>query len=739
LSAIVERNREIVRFVTGTSQDNTHQNRQPRVAAFWHVIRFAFLHQRPFLEPRAGVQNETPAVSRVESGKKMKWISRNESIAFLFCLSIGWAVPAIAQDETNGPSSSIQYFEPVVDVSSSASASTSAPRRATSSGRFNLSFRTLGRSFDVELEPNDLFVEGAKTTWIDDSGVVEMEPQPIFYRGRMRNEADSWVRMTLQGGTLEGMVWTPDETYFFEPAVNLLGASAEGTVAYRLSDTESEWTEQSCGVEGNSLRHHQHRRRAKSSRTQNALQSLRAALQATSPATALDRLQLGIVGDWQLFGRHGGASDTHMQTIVNLMDGVYQREINVKVEIMNTIVYSTSNDPFSDTTNPSTRLNEFGSYRNANDNSPGQLLYGADLAHLFTGVDLSGSTVGIAWVGSVCETITGAGVSQDYSSNMNSLVSLTAHEIGHNLAARHDSDVGCTTGFIMWPSVLTVGDLENLHFSTCSKSSIAQEVASSSCMDDFVPGTPTNTPTRTPTPSPTRTPTPRPNVAEFVSQSIPTTMQAGQQYEVSITLRNTGSNTWTPSTYGLGAQNPHDNMTWGMKRVFLQVGESIDTNQLKTFTWTVTAPPSAGNYDFQWWMLHFGVEWFGPKTPNVVVTVQGAGLPGNAAEFVSQSVPTSMQAGQQYQVSVTMRNTGSNTWTSASHVLGAQNPHDNMIWGGRIPLDGGDSIGTNQTKTFSRTVTAPSTPGSYNFQWWMLNLGVAWFGDKSTNVVVDVQ
>jgi hypothetical protein len=520
-------------------------------------------------------------------------------------------------------------------------------------------------------------------------------------------------------------------------------------------------------------------------------------------------------------------------------------------------VYSTSNDPFSDTTNPSTRLNEFGSYRNANDNSPGQLLYGADLAHLFTGVDLSGSTVGIAWVGSVCETITGAGVSQDYSSNMNSLVSLTAHEIGHNLAARHDSDVGCTTGFIMWPSVLTVGELENLHFSTCSKSSIAQEVASSSCMDDFVPGTPTNTPTRTPTPSPTRTPTPRPNVAEFVSQSIPTTMQAGQQYEVSvtmrntgsntwtpsthglgaqnphdnttwgmkrvmldggdnistgevktftwvvtaptsagnynfqwwmlnfgvewfgpktpnvvvnvqgsalpgnaaefvsqsvptsmqagqqyevsITLRNTGSNTWTPSTYGLGAQNPHDNMTWGMKRVFLQVGESIDTNQLKTFTWTVTAPPSAGNYDFQWWMLHFGVEWFGPKTPNVVVTVQGAGLPGNAAEFVSQSVPTSMQAGQQYQVSVTMRNTGSNTWTSASHVLGAQNPHDNMIWGGRIPLAGGDSIGTNQTKTFSRTVTAPSTPGSYNFQWWMLNLGVAWFGDKSTNVLVDVQ
>jgi hypothetical protein len=36
-------------------------------------------------------------------------------------------------------------------------------------------------------------------------------------------------------------------------------------------------------------------------------------------------------------------------------------------------------------------------------------------------------------------------------------------------------------------------------------------------------------------------------------------------------------------------------------------------------------------------------------------------------------------------------------------------------------------------------VTAPATPGSYNFQWRMLNLGVQWFGEQSTNVVVTVQ
>lgn len=674
----------------------------------------------------------------------MKWTSRNAVVALLSCLSVAFAGPSIARgDPLSGPPASVRHFESVTDVSSSAGSGTSAPRSAASNGRFDLSFHTLGRSFDMELEPNDLFVDGAKTIWVDDSGVVEMEPEQIFYRGRMRGEDDSWVRLTLQGGTLEGIVWTPEETYFFEPASHFLGEPAEGTVAYRLSDTEPEWSDESCAVEADTLRHHRHRRSSASTRTARTFESLRAMLQSTAPAVGLDRLQLGIVGDWQLFQRHGGGSDTHMQTIVNLMDGVYQREINVKVEITNTVVYSTSNDPFSETSNPSSRLNEFGAYKNSNDNSPGQLLYGADLAHLFTGVDLDGSVVGIAWVGSVCETVTGAGLSQDYSSNMNTLVSLTAHEIGHNLAARHDPDVGCPSGYIMWPSVLTVSNLEDLHFSSCSKSAIAQEVAGASCMDEVVPGTPTATPTRTPTPTFTKTPTNTPlppNGVEFVSQSVPGSMQAGEQYQASVTVRNTGSNTWTFGAYQLGAKNPSGNTNWGTARVNLGSNETVATGQTKTFTWSFAAPPSAGTYNFQWRMLNVGIEWFGELTPNVVVTVQGSSGVPNDAQFVSQSVPSTMQAGQQYSVSLTMRNTGANTWTAAGYKLGVQNPPGNLNWGmRRVDLSGGDNIGTGQEKTFTWTVTAPSAAGTYDFQWRMLNVGVEWFGELTQNVVVTVQ
>ena len=110
----------------------------------------------------------------------------------------------------------------------------------------------------------------------------------------------------------------------------------------------------------------------------------------------------------------------------------------------------------------------------------------------------------------------------------------------------------------------------------------------------------------------------------------------------------------------------------------------------------------------------------------------------NASIFVAQSVPTVMQIGQQYNVAVTMRNTGTNTWTSAAgYNLGSQNPQDNLTWGmTRVALP--TTVAPGAEVTFAFTVTAPSTPGTYNFQWRVVQDGVAWFGDFSSNVSVSV-
>ncbi len=112
----------------------------------------------------------------------------------------------------------------------------------------------------------------------------------------------------------------------------------------------------------------------------------------------------------------------------------------------------------------------------------------------------------------------------------------------------------------------------------------------------------------------------RPNNSVFVSQSVPTSMVTGQTYNVSVTIQNTGSNTWTTAGYyNLGSQNPQDNYTWGKARVALP--GSVAPGASATFNFTVTAPATSGNYNFQWKMVQDTVEWFGALSSNVVVSV----------------------------------------------------------------------------------------------------------------------
>src|SRR5204863_4395414 len=101
-------------------------------------------------------------------------------------------------------------------------------------------------------------------------------------------------------------------------------------------------------------------------------------------------------------------------------------------------------------------------------------------------------------------------------------------------------------------------------------------------------------------------------------------------------------------------------------------------------------------------------------------------------------------AGQSYTVSVTYKNTGSATWTQAGgYYLGSQNAQDNTIWGinpsfyDRVAMPSG-GVAPGASVTFSFTVKAPATAGTYNFQRRVLQSNVAWFGDVSANVAVSV-
>ncbi|MDO8586543.1 MAG: sugar-binding protein [Armatimonadota bacterium] len=107
----------------------------------------------------------------------------------------------------------------------------------------------------------------------------------------------------------------------------------------------------------------------------------------------------------------------------------------------------------------------------------------------------------------------------------------------------------------------------------------------------------------------------------------------------------------------------------------------------------------------------------------------------NSSQFISDTIPATMTAGQQYPVTVTMKNTGNTTWTyDGLYKLGAVDDSDPFA-NGRVDLDPSDVIAPNQQKAFSFTMTAPTTPGAYTTDWRMVQEYIMWFGDTDTKVV----
>jgi len=208
-----------------------------------------------------------------------------------------------------------------------------------------------------------------------------------------------------------------------------------------------------------------------------------------------------------------------------------------------------------------------------------------------------------------------------------------------------------------------------------------------------------------------------------------------QNYGVRVTMKNTGSDEWpAEGDYFLGSQNPPNNETWGAGKSRISLNASVPPTGTVTFEFSVKRPLAGGN--FQWQMVQGPASsgvFFGQMT--TIIAIPGgiwlcSSAPSFLATFVSQSVPAVMFAGQNYSVSITMNNSGVKTWQNPDCKLGSQIPQDNLTWAlNRVPLPSSTSPG--QEVTFTFTVTAPGSPGEYNFQWMMVlesETPQQWFG-----------
>ena len=111
------------------------------------------------------------------------------------------------------------------------------------------------------------------------------------------------------------------------------------------------------------------------------------------------------------------------------------------------------------------------------------------------------------------------------------------------------------------------------------------------------------------------------NDADFVAQNVPASLGTGETASVTVTMTNTGTTLWTRGqNYRLGPQ-PAGSNTWGPNRVQLAQDDVVLPGASHDFVFDITAPSTAGSYDFQWRMVEELVEWFGDSTLNLSLEV----------------------------------------------------------------------------------------------------------------------
>lgn len=194
-------------------------------------------------------------------------------------------------------------------------------------------------------------------------------------------------------------------------------------------------------------------------------------------------IELSTVADEQYVALKGSSASANAQILstVNTADTLYNNQLDIEFSVLSQNV--APNGSFT-TSAANPLLAEFRSYGLSNSS------FNSDIVHLFTGRNLDGSTIGLAYLSEsgFCPLINanfGYGLTQMRSFEALSGI-IFAHEVGHNLGATHDDD----TTSLMSSSVALSQD----QFSSFSLSEINSSIdIDPSCLQSSGEETPTYT------------------------------------------------------------------------------------------------------------------------------------------------------------------------------------------------------------------------------------------------------
>lgn len=193
--------------------------------------------------------------------------------------------------------------------------------------------------------------------------------------------------------------------------------------------------------------------------------------------------------------------------------------------------------------------------------------------------------------------------------------------------------------------------------------------------------------------------------------------------------------TWSPSS----------DSNSGVKKYLVYIGRSstqADVVNGREVTSTTFTYPQAGDPPLDprvnYYFYVKAVDNNGNTSSNSDIGTGIARLQRDAS-IQSVSIPDPMEASGTYDVQITVKNEGLETWTATQNfMLGSVNQTDPFTMETRLPLSSSDSIGTGQSKTFNLTFSGGKKIGTLNTSWRMLKVGVGWFGDTLSKDVTVV-
>ncbi|MGB0866221.1 MAG: M12 family metallo-peptidase [Granulosicoccaceae bacterium] len=301
------------------------------------------------------------------------------------------------------------------------------------------------------------------TNFLDQDGKLFDASGIQVFDGVVENESNSWVRAVFNGDSVQGLISRAGVRYDLKTDT-VTGTMVNYNPSLQLdhSDEDREDTVVPPTVSAGLT--------PAADETESIYQQL--------PVTRV--APISTVLDSQFNAYNSGRGLFEALTVLAIADGIYREELGIALRLDTLVnIEDRDSDPMNiGSVTMDTMLSNFRDYRRSAtplDESSSAYVY------LFSGNASSDNQVGLAYIGVACRN-DGYDVSVSTPYQRNYL--LAAHEMAHNLGAKHDIDTSCQADRTKIMAPYFTQDTQH-RFSSCSKAAITQRVTAS-CFEDAI-------------------------------------------------------------------------------------------------------------------------------------------------------------------------------------------------------------------------------------------------------------